>query len=205
MKKTFIALQFCALIALASCNKNDPTSEKKETSSSSTNSGSIVYVNTDSLITNYQYAKDIQKELEGKGIEADNDLTSKGRALQNEIIYFQNHRNELSMVQAQQQEQTLGKKQQEFQTFEASLKQKLQGEAISKNKDMYDKVTTYLKKFSKEKNFKFVLGVQGGQDKVLYADPTLDITTEVVKALNSEYETSKKSSTSDKKADDTKK
>ena len=100
----------------------------------------------------------------------------------------------------------LEKKQQELQMYESSIKQKLQGEAISKNKEMYDKVTTYLKKYSKEKGFKFVLGVQGGQDKVLFADPALDITEDVIKVLNQEYESAgKKTSETDKKTEETKK
>ena len=62
MKKIIIALQVCAVIGLASCNKNDQVADKKTTSSTTSPAGDIVYVNTDSLVSRYQFAKDIQKE-----------------------------------------------------------------------------------------------------------------------------------------------
>ena len=50
---------------------------------------SIVFVNSDSLLTNYQFYKDAQKEFENKGYRLQVDLGQKERALQAELQAIQ--------------------------------------------------------------------------------------------------------------------
>ena len=78
-------------------------SDKKTTepvSASTTKSAPVrktVYVNVDSLLTNYEYFKDTRKVLESKRFQLDNELNNKGRSLQNEVAFFQQRAQTMTM------------------------------------------------------------------------------------------------------------
>lgn len=68
---------------LAACNPNK-SSDKSSTAATSASAGSIVYVNQDSLLSKYDYFKDMSKRLEDKGKSAQSDVGSRQQALQKE-------------------------------------------------------------------------------------------------------------------------
>ena len=76
-------LTIAALVV--SCNTGQTKSADSKTSSSTNNSESIVYVNSDSLLTNYEYFKAVQLTFQEKSKKAQADLTAKGAAFQREV------------------------------------------------------------------------------------------------------------------------
>ena len=58
------------------------------------------------------------------------------------------------------------------------------------NKELYDRITTFLKKYGKENGLQVVLKYDPSSD-VLYGVETLDITSIVVSGLNEEYKAEK--------------
>ena len=56
---------------------------------------------------------------------------------------------------------------------------------------VYTSITDYLTKHAKEKGYQYVLTYSKTNPAVLYADTKLDITKEVVEALNKEYKSKK--------------
>ena len=154
-------LTIAALVV--SCNKDQTKSADSKTSSSANNSESIVYVNSDSLLTNYEYFKAVQLTFQEKSKKAQADLTAKGAALQREVAaYQQNAGNALS------------------------------NEEAVENEKLYNKVSEFLKVHAKAKGYKVVLTYSKSNPAVLYADQSLDITKEVVEGLNTEYKKDKK-------------
>ena len=64
------------------------------------------------------------------------------------------------------------------------------------NNQIADAIKTYIQKYNEEKKFAMILTCQAGQP-VLVADPSLDITNEVLAGLNAEYVKTKNSKKND--------
>jgi outer membrane protein len=154
--------------------------------------GMILYVNSDSLLNNYDYYKDIKKTFEEKSKNAQADLNSKGQAFQQEVNTYQRSANTMSADQRATTEERLARKQQELATYNQNAGNALASEEAAENEKLYNKVSDYLKVHAKEKGYKYVLTFSKTNPAVLYADESLEITKEIVDGLNAEYRKDKK-------------
>ncbi|GAB3177765.1 hypothetical protein GCM10027291_42150 [Telluribacter humicola] len=164
-----------------------------------------MYVQVDSLLTNYDFFKETKKELENKRFQLENDLTTRGRSLENEIAFFQQRAQTMTLDQARATEQQLMKKQQDLVQYRDRSAQQLAQQEADKNEMLYKQIQEYIKKYNDDNNYEYVLGYsQGGG--ILYADTTLNVTQKMIEGLNKEYsEISKKSGTTAKKDSTSKK
>ena len=89
-------------------------------------------------------------------------------------------------------EQRLARKQQELQSYQQNAGAALQDEQAKEQEKLYNKIADYLKVYAKDKGFKMVLTYQKGNSAILYADPALDVTSEVIVGLNEGYKADKK-------------
>jgi len=89
-------------------------------------------------------------------------------------------------------EQRLQRKQQELQGYQQNAGAALQSEQATEQEKLYNKVADYLKVYAKNKGFKMVLTYSKGNSAILFADESLDITSEVIKGLNEAYKADKK-------------
>ncbi len=151
----------------------------------------IVYVNSDSLLANYEYFKDVRDRLQKKAEQKEKDLRTQAESFQKEVQRFQQNAATMSQQQAQATEQRLMQKQQQLQALQQSSGNELMSEESEEMKKIYDRVEEYLKQLSNEEGYKMVLTYQRGNSAILYGDSTLDITTSVVSALNKNYESEK--------------
>ncbi len=182
------------ITVLISCNNDKPKSGSVQSVSNSkeTTTAGIVYVNSDSLLNNYEYFKEIKTKFEGKSKQAEGDLKSKGAAFQREVAAYQQGANALSADQRAETEKRLARKQQELQAYQQNAGAALQNEEAAENEKLYDKVAEYLKKHAKDKGYKMVLTYSKGNSAILFADQSLDVTKEVIKGLNETYKSEKK-------------
>jgi len=190
--KTFGLFATAALItAFSACqNKDAKTTETKKTDSTTAAVSvkeKIVFVNQDSLLTKYDYYKDLKNKFEKKTKDAQSDLQSKQQAYQREVTQYQQSAGSLSADQRKSTEERLGRKGQELQAYQQNAGGALQNEQAVETEKLYDKVAGYLKTYSKEKGYKMVLTFSKGNSAILFADESLDITSEVIKGLNAEY------------------
>ncbi|MCJ0742760.1 OmpH family outer membrane protein [Pedobacter montanisoli] len=189
-----IATAVALASVIASCSNNAPKTESgvAKTTSTDVQKESIVYVNSDTLLAKYEYSKDIQKKMETKGKAADNDLAAKGQAFQREVQQYQSQANTLPADQRAATEQRLARKQQELQAYQQNAGAALQNEHAKEQEALYNKVTEFLKSYAKDKGYKMVLTYAKGNSAILYAEPGLDVTAEVLKGLNDAYTKDKK-------------
>ncbi|WP_299821937.1 OmpH family outer membrane protein [uncultured Pontibacter sp.] len=188
-----------ASASLAACNPNGEkatvVSETGATERSEAGVPDIVYVNSDSLLANYEYFKDVRTRLQGKAEAKEKSLRSQAESFQKEVQRFQQQAGGMTQQQAQATEQRLMQKQQQLQALQQSSGNELMSEESEEMKKIYDQVEAYLKKLSEEKGYKMVLTYQRGNSAILYSDSTRDITTDVVSGLNQEYEAEKADTT----------
>ena len=190
-----IATAVALVSVMAACQNKDngaaPASKKTE-SSIVDNKDQIVYVNSDSLLTKYQYFKDLKDKLDTKSKAAQADMGAKTQAFQREVAQYQQQQNTLPADQRAATEQRLARKQQELQAYQQNAGSALQNEQATEQEKLYDKVADYLKTYAKTKGYKMVLTYSKGNSAILFADPSLDITSEVIVGLNEAYKADKK-------------
>lgn len=150
----------------------------------------VAYINSDSVIKNYEFLKARAEVLEAKKQKVEQDYINRAQNLQNEITAYQRNVNNMTVGQVRQVEEDLGKKQQNLQQFEQSITQELMNDQSKLNEDLYARITVFLKKYGKEKGLHVVFKYDTGSD-ILYGEEALDITQDVVSGLNAEYETEK--------------
>ncbi|WP_416865470.1 MAG: OmpH family outer membrane protein [Imperialibacter sp.] len=151
---------------------------------------SIAYVNSDTLLSKYEYFKDISSDLEKKRAKLESEYRNRAEGLQREIQNFQNTAQNMTMNQARAKEEELTVKQQNLYQYQQTLGQQLVEEETKLNEQLYNAVSGYLSEFSGSNKYHLVLTYTKGSG-VLYADKRLDITDEVIKGLNKSYLQSK--------------
>jgi outer membrane protein len=206
MKNLSLILNIVLLVAVIILYVLHFSERKKIESSSSPSDTSavdlkIAYINSDSVLKHYEYLKVNSEQLEGKSKKMDQDLRNRTEGLRNEINAYQRNVSSMTLGQARATEEDLGKKQQNLQLYQQSLQQQLMQEQAKLNKELYDRITVFLKKYGQERGLQVVLKFDPTSD-VLYGGPGLDITPEVIKRLNEEYQVEKKGGKA--KADSTK-
>ncbi len=199
MKNLSLILNAVLIVAVAFLyyNQFSSSSASEEVNSQTSNYDgdySVVYINSDSVLVKYDYFKEIQGELQGQSQKLENEYKNRAEGLQREVNDFQRTVNSLTIGQAKALEEDLLKKQQNLQVYQQNLSQQLLKEEAKLNKQLYDKITTYLRKYSMENNIDLVVKFNQGSD-VLYANDGMDVTNAVIEGLNAEYNTESQSDT----------
>ncbi len=152
----------------------------------------IAYINSDTLLKNYEFSKMAAGELENKKDELQAEYENRARGLQTEIQNFQQNAQNMTIAQARAVEEDLTKKQQNLLRYQETLTQTLVQEEAKISNELYDKVADYLRDYGISNNYQLVLTYQKGSG-VLYANDSLNITQRIVEGLNQAYALEEKS------------
>lgn len=150
----------------------------------------IAYINADSVLTHYEFYKVNRDKLEAKSKKLDADLNNRAQGLQREITSYQNTAGNLTRGQAMAVEEDLTKKQQNLRVYQERLAQELAIEENKFNKELYDRITAYLKEYGTQNGIHAVLKFDLTSD-LLYAGDAIDITKDVIVGLNEGYNSDK--------------
>ena len=143
----------------------------------------IVFVNSDSLMENYEFFKKIQGTMEKKRDSLDKIFTTRGESLQREIQSYQENGGSMSPQERAQKEEMLTRKQQSYVADRDGVMEKLSNEEKAMTDSLHNDLVTYLKKFNKDKHYDFIMGYTRGAG-ILLANDSLDITKVVIKGIN---------------------
>jgi outer membrane protein len=190
--KSVLAILIAA--GISACNQNKPETKMAAATTAGTTAAGpeIVYINQDSLVSNYEYIKDMDKRLGDKGKAAQADVQSRQQAIQREVAEYQKAAPTMAADQRQATEQRLQRKGQEFQQYQQSAGAQVQNDQVTEQTKLYEKLVEFTKAYAKEKGYKMILTYQKGNATVLYGDPSLDVTADVIKRLNEAYGKDKK-------------
>lgn len=199
MKRFFqpAILILAAALATASCNKKEPAQQiksnglpKAQTEVNAANTVAIVDIDT--LASQYEYCKEGMSALKAKQTSYEKQLHAKGQALQNAMIDFQKKAQSGAFTSQQQGEAAqakLQKQQQQLQNFQMQIEGEMAKATQQYQQVLRDSLDNFLKEFNRDGRYKLILSRSG--DNVLYADPAVDITKEVVAGLNKRYKKTK--------------
>ncbi|HMP99457.1 MAG TPA: OmpH family outer membrane protein [Cyclobacteriaceae bacterium] len=166
--------------------------DKKEVAeiAASTVQYQMAFINSDSVLRNYDYFNTIRKQLEDKTRKYDQEFRNRAQGLQNEMTNYQRNAQNLTIGQARAVEEDLMKKEQNLRLYQESLTQDLMAEEAKMNQELYKRITDFLKEFGQERGLQIVFKYDTSSD-VLYAGEGLDITNEVIAGLNETYKREK--------------
>ena len=144
----------------------------------------IAWVNMDSLLKGYDYYFAMQREMEALTAQAEKELTTKGQQLQKRDEKRRNdvEKGLVTRSEAQQQAQELAQDQTRYLQLQESKRQQLAEEEQVRLRRVQDAIDTYIRKYNQEHGYHYILSVG-----LLYADPALSITKDVLRGLNADY------------------
>lgn len=188
-KITLLLTAIVSLFAFTQCKNADNAAETTQATATEANAGiKVVYVDLDSLMANYNLAKDINTDMMRKEEDIKLKLTEKLKNLQaNQADFERKYKNNVYSTpeRAQQEYNRIVKMEQEIAQFEQSMATEFEKEGTAKNKALRDSINAFIKEYNADKGYDYILTKAG--DNFLYANEALDITKEVVDGLNSRY------------------
>lgn len=149
----------------------------------------IAYVNIDSLLLNYQFAREANEGLVKKQEESRLIINTRARKLQSEMDEFQRklENNEFkSRERAEEEQKKLLQEQKVLQDLDGKLSKQLTDEQQLISKQLRDKLKEMIVVFNKDKKYEIILS-NTANDNILYAALGYDITNELLKLLNEAY------------------
>lgn len=189
-----LAIAVSALFIVVLSDGKSSTSSSSEVSVNKNSLTGIVFINTDSLLINYDYARVLSDILIRKEEKSRTDLNERVRVFQQDMNEFQRklqNNGFLSLERAQSEETRLRRKEQELQELNNRFSNELMMEQDKMNRELRDTITMFLDSYSKEKSYTMVLSNTMG-DNILFAEDVYDITNDVVAKLNARYQASQK-------------
>lgn len=166
---------------------SDETEEAGDKTELSIENLTIAYVNSDTLLTNYNYYEEVSIRLDEKRLQLQQEYTRRAEGLQKQIEDYQRTMNNLTIAQARAVEEDLGRKRQNLLQYQETISQDLMREEAAITQELYEKVSSYLKTYGDNNNLQVVLTYSAGSG-LLYANEGLNITDQVISGLNSLYE-----------------
>ncbi|MDD4970506.1 MAG: OmpH family outer membrane protein [Paludibacter sp.] len=149
----------------------------------------IAYINIDSLLLHYQFAKEANESLIKKQEDSRLTINTKARQLQVEMSEFQRKLENnafLSRERAEQEQARLQKKQQDLQVLDGDLSKQLVQVQQKMSEQLRDTINSFMKDFNKDHKYELIIS-NTSSDNILYADKSYDITAEVTKQLNERF------------------
>ncbi|MDO5460564.1 MAG: OmpH family outer membrane protein [Bacteroidales bacterium] len=186
---TFVLAAIVSMIIFTQCSMGNDAADTQQPAATEANQGlKVVFVDLDTLMANYNFAKDINTDMMRKEEDIKLKLTEKIKNLQaNQADFERKYKNNVYATpeRAQQEYNRIVKMEQDIAQFEQSMAVEFEKEGAEKNKALRDSINAFIKTYNAEKGYDYILTRIG--DNFLYANEALDITKEVVDGLNSRY------------------
>ena len=196
---TLLLATSLAAPTLTSCNKKEPSQQiksnglpKATANANNANNNGVAVVDIDSLAERAEYCKEGRKALEAKQNAYRQQLNAKGQALQNAVANFQKKVQSgafSSQQEAQQAQAQLQKQQQALESFQERIGNEMNKATEDYQAKLRKDIAAFLKDYNSDGRFKVIISKSG--DNVLYSDPSVDITNDVIDGLNKSYKKSK--------------
>jgi outer membrane protein len=151
--------------------------------------GKVAYFEIDSIQNSYEFFKEVKAALQLKDMENTKQLTN----LKNDYIAkyqdLQKYGQSLSQAEVANRQQELVKAEKNYTSKEQQLAAEMQEESYKRLQEVKKKIEAYLAAYNKDKQFAYILS--SNPDLMYYKDTAYDITSDIIRGLNSEYQPKK--------------
>ncbi|MBI1317308.1 hypothetical protein GC167_10725 [bacterium] len=192
MKDSLLSITLLAgvLIGASACQSpsekpSEAASTRPVLSASDSTAGGmrVAYVNIDSLVEGYEYHKGLRAQLENQVKALENELMRKGQVLQENAQILEQQASRLSEGELRQAQQELLGKQQEAMEYRDAQSRRIAEEEEKLTALLKEDMKSVIDSLRVYKKLDFILSYGDG-GPILSAEPSLDITKEVLEQLN---------------------
>lgn len=195
MKKFFsiyalLALTICISASSCSHNKNSEESTDAKISKLIAHSDSLLpnyrYVDLDSVLSNYNLAKDYNEEMLRMQNNMQNEVKRHENSLQSLATTMQNkiqNNGYLSEASLQADQRQYADMQNKAQRAVAALQSNFESTAMLAQKTVNDSIEAFIYEYNLKKGYDAIFF----KAATIYINPALDITNEVIEGLNARY------------------
>ena len=203
MKQISIVINIVLLFAVAILYYLHFSGNKKNTNTKTTASSitrdscgagskiTMAYVELDSVNENVSFIKDRKNELEAEQRQIANDYENAYHGLEAEKNNFLKRGNAITQQEAEEFQAKLAQKQQMVEEDKQAKAQKLSEKGAKIMEDIQSKLKIFMSEFNKDKRYTYILATGTGLDYLFYKDDALNITGEVITALNEKMKAGK--------------
>ena len=175
---------FSFLALLSACQQ--PAGTVGDAMASVTPSGlKIGYVNTDTILTNYDYLTEQTSILSKREADASASLERKARKFQGQVESFQRRAQGGNMTPKaiENEQRALAQTEQELTQEQQRLGQEFQGESIRLQSEVMNVLKEQVEAAQASGGYDYIMSYGGGSN-LLAVNPKFDITTEVLGLMN---------------------
>jgi outer membrane protein len=150
----------------------------------------MAFVNGDSLTEKYKFIVDKTAALEQKLKNADQSVKRQAAPLEeewNKTMKYAEEHPDMKQDEAAAIQQRMGELQESLKQIQEKEGIEVQKKEAALQKELQDRVGTFLKKFAAARGIDYVINYQEGTNLLLYGNKGYDITSEVIAGLNQEY------------------
>ncbi len=149
------------------------------------------FVKTETIFKEYKGIKDQEAVFKQQQETFTKKYDSLVKIWQKEVMDFQQKVKKMSPKQAQKKDRELYQKQQLLQQMQQQEGAKLTAEMQQKTDSLIKKVYDFFDEYGKQNGYEYIFG-KNNTGALMYGKADKDITEEVLKALDAEYEKNKK-------------
>ncbi|MAW95998.1 MULTISPECIES: OmpH family outer membrane protein [unclassified Leeuwenhoekiella] len=144
------------------------------------------FVDTQKLFEEYTELTEVQDKYTKMSDEVRADLEPQIQAFQIKVDLYQKNAGSMSPAERQQKEQELGAMQQQIQQAQQMRGGQIQQESQAEIDTIIKKVRDFIADYGKKNEYEYIYGKNEGAN-ILYGKEELDLTDEILKALNDKY------------------
>jgi len=187
---TFLLAAACAAFLVVSCSestsKEDKSANKAKDTPPLSSDLKMAYVNTDTLLDNYEMLKDLEEEMLQEKLALETQFRGKVEQLEKEYAYAQQESKNYSQEKLQMLQMEFAQKEQDLMQQKQEMEKQLISSEKEKNDRYYGKIREFLDDYAAQEGYHVIYGYNGFGN-VLYMNPQYDITDVVIDSLNSIY------------------
>lgn len=192
--KTFILATVALLtLGMAGC-KNSDSKQNPEAAAPVIAEGGlkIAYVDTDTIMAKYQYAIDLNEELLAYKDQQEKYYQQQMTQFQTDYNNYLQTGASMTLTQQQAKEAELKQRMEKMSTLEQELMAKVAERQLSENTKLLNAIFAFIREYNAaNQQFDVILRKSFNDTPVLYANPAMDITEEILAGLNEEYKSVK--------------
>ena len=149
---------------------------------------SIAYFNMDSVMSQWALYDDYQQELSQKQTELEADFAGRTETFYQSVqdAQYKIQKGLVTRTEAEQLQQQLATEEQNLQVLQNQYMGQLQEEGMVANRQMLDKIETYVAELSEAQGYSYVYSYTFGGNLIYGAQP-YNITDQIVAGLNETY------------------
>lgn len=156
----------------------------------------VAYIDSDTLIAKYQYAKDLEKQLLDYKDAQERSYTQQMTQFQNDYQDYLKNGASLTLTQQQAKEAELKQRAEKLSTLEQQLMGQIAERQLAENTKLLNAIFAFIREYNAENyQYDIILRKTFNDSPTMYLNPGMDITNEIVEGLNKEYESINKNKT----------